>query len=125
MRHRRRPAAAVPRKALVFMAVGIVVVIAAVVGGIYLLDAGSGSDQMAEIGQAQQFVKEKFSAGSAHFEPPAETSFTRLEDGEVRVNGTVDILGADGSNSTFSYSVIMHRNPDLAWVADDVSLVPM
>jgi hypothetical protein len=98
---------------------------AAVAGGIYLLEAGRGVDQTAEIGQAQQFVKEKFRAESAHFEPPAETSFTRLEDGEVRVNGTVDILGANGSNFTCSFGVIMHRNPDLAWVAGDVNLVPM
>lgn len=109
---------------LALIAAGIVVLLGAVTGGLYLLNNGN-SDVTATIGTAHSFVTAKFQAGAMHFGPTAETSVVNEADGSVKVSGNVDVVLADGHSQRYAYTVTMHRGPDGDWIGDDVNLLPM
>src|ERR1035438_2104982 len=119
-RRRRDP---VSRRAIAVNELAVVLLVAAGAYAVYHWGfGGGGSDHLSEIGGAQDLVRQKVGSG-AHFEPVEETSVENLDGEKVRVSGTVDVVNPNGTGARYSYSVIMHRNPDGEWVGDDVSLI--
>lgn len=90
----------------------------------FVRPAGGGSDTTDTIVAAQAIVNNKFSGGSIHYAPAVETTVENLDEGRVKVAGTVQVVGHDGRTETFSYTCIMHQGDD-GWMADDVTLVPI
>ena len=125
IRHHRPPA--LRRKDKLAVA-GVAIVGLAVAGAVMMAvmrsQAGTVSRE-GEIKVAQGFVQDQFQA-TAHFRPMEEISFKVLdeEDEKVQVSGRMQVVDGEGHRANYSYSVIMHRNPDGEWVADDVSVLP-
>jgi hypothetical protein len=91
----------------------------------FLRAEGGRADATETIVAAQAIVNNKFSSsGGVHYAPAVETTVENLDEGRVKVAGTVQVVGPDGRTETFSYTCIMHQGDD-GWMADDVTLVPI
>jgi|SRR5579863_1793657 len=110
--------------AIVVIGLVIVLLVGTSLVAIHFARAGGDSDHASDIGAAQDMVKGKFGA-TAVFGPIAETSYEATADGQVKVSGSVHVVASSGTSSNYSYTVLMHRNPDGEWVADDISLIPI
>jgi len=79
-------------------------------------------EQLATIGQT--LIGQQIAEGyRAAFSPQAETTVEAAGNGKYRIQGWVDLIGADGTVERQNFSCVIYKNTWGDWVGEDINLI--